>query len=59
MEKKEIKRAGCFEGNKADPKALCQMLGCRFAGECIWKKEEVTPGLGNDTEVRGRILQHG
>ncbi len=59
MEKKEIKRAGCFEGDKADPKALCQMPECRFASECIWKIKEVPQHLGNDAESRGRILQHG
>lgn len=59
MDEKEIKRAGCFEGDKENPEALCQVPDCRFTGDCIWKKVGVVSGLGNDVEIRGKILQHG
>ena len=51
-----IKRAGCFEGDKNDPKSLCKALKCDLAPDCIWKKEIVPRHLGvdnNRTEAMG------
>ena len=46
----EILRAGCFEGKKRDPEALCQKPDCRLAADCIWKKErdQLSSSLGSD-----------
>jgi len=58
-EKKEIIiRAGCFKGDKTDPKSLCQVPDCRFANDCIWKKVEIPLHLGiddNKTEAMPKI----
>lgn len=52
----EVKRPGCFVGEKEKMEALCQMPDCRFAGECIWKMEKVPSHLGEEPEKRGKIL---
>jgi len=57
-DQKEIIRAGCFKGDKIDPKSLCQVPDCRLATDCIWKKVEVSSQLGTDnnkTEAMPKI----
>ena len=54
----EVIRAGCFEGDKNDPKSLCQKPDCRFEKDCIWKKTKVPANLGidnNRTEAMSKI----
>lgn len=54
-----IKRAGCFEGDKKDPKALCIKRGCPLRGDCMWTKEKVPSDLGSFPETRSKILNNG
>lgn len=59
MDEKEIKRAGCFEGDKKDPRALCKKRGCLLRGDCMWTKKEVPSDLGSFPGVRSKILNNG